>query len=397
MPYKILSMDGGGSWNLLQALTLGDLYGEDTPGSQVLAGFDLAIANSGGALVLAGLMLDRTPSQMVDMILNETRTIFQPDGFHPIAGAIGLAPKFSTEKKRQGLLAALPGSDTLSMREWAAPTGPNGKPVKALVPAFDYDRERATFFRTFDSAGGPKASGCALLDVIHASSNAPVIYFDKPARIDDPDHPNQLGRRYWDGAIGGYNNPVMAGVVEALAEAKKPADIRVLAVGTGNTRLAPYDASNTAPELIAENKSQGLTTDVRLIAGSILDDPPDAANYVAFNVLGKGMARPPTPLAPIDSGSLVRMNPMLQPVWNDARQGWDPPVAYADDLATFARLAGLGLAATEDPDLRSIRALYGFWKAGAVGNQPILSDPDTYELVIGDPTYAAAKARWAGF
>ncbi len=404
MVYRILSLDGGGSWAILQALALGDLYGKATPGKQVLANFDLAVANSGGSLVLAGLMLDKTPDDMVQLFLRETKRIFQPSGLvNVVAHAAKLPfPQFSTRKKREGLKNALQGSDALAMKAWQAPIGPNGAPVKAMISAFDYDRERETFFRTFKSAAGPRPSACRLLDVINASSTAPVIYFDEPAEFGDPDAPHHPANRYWDGAIGGYNNPVMAGIVELLAQGGaarvEPKDIRVLAIGTANTRLAPFDAANTAAELKAKRKSPGLG-DIGFIGGAVLDDPPAAANYVGFTVLSKGLAAPPTGGNPIDGGSFVRLNPMLQPVWNPGRGGWDPPAPYAGaaGLQAFDHLAGLSLAATEPADLQAIQDLFGYWVAGQIPNQPILADPDDFRLTIGDGAYATAKARWLSF
>lgn len=55
----------------------------------------------------------------------------------------------------------------------------------------------------------PAAKDATLVEAVHASTNAPIRYYDEPAEVS--------GRRYWDGALGGYNNPVLAAVVEALA------------------------------------------------------------------------------------------------------------------------------------------------------------------------------------
>ena len=72
-----------------------------------------------------------------------------------------------------------------------------------------------------------------LAEAIHASSNAPVNYFNAPAEIGD--------RRYWDGAIGGYNNPVLAGVIEAAVNAERYgtslSEIKALSLGTGSVVL----------------------------------------------------------------------------------------------------------------------------------------------------------------
>ncbi|MBC8644706.1 patatin-like phospholipase family protein [Flavobacterium lindanitolerans] len=55
--YKILSLDGGGSWSLLQLLTLKDRYPDKT-GHAILKEFDMVIANSGGSIILAALVED---------------------------------------------------------------------------------------------------------------------------------------------------------------------------------------------------------------------------------------------------------------------------------------------------------------------------------------------------
>ena len=54
MPFRVLSLDGGGSWALIEVRTLITLFGENATGHQVLRNFDLVAANSGGSLVLAG-------------------------------------------------------------------------------------------------------------------------------------------------------------------------------------------------------------------------------------------------------------------------------------------------------------------------------------------------------
>jgi hypothetical protein len=43
MGYRILSLDGGGAWALIEVRALIDLYDENTTRHQVLADFDLAV------------------------------------------------------------------------------------------------------------------------------------------------------------------------------------------------------------------------------------------------------------------------------------------------------------------------------------------------------------------
>ena len=56
MTFRILSLDGGGPWALLQAMALARLY-PGLDGHAILGRFDLAIANSGGSITLAGLAM----------------------------------------------------------------------------------------------------------------------------------------------------------------------------------------------------------------------------------------------------------------------------------------------------------------------------------------------------
>jgi patatin-like phospholipase/acyl hydrolase len=44
MAFKILSLDGGGTWALLEAMALEAIYG-DLPGRQILDQFDLVTGN----------------------------------------------------------------------------------------------------------------------------------------------------------------------------------------------------------------------------------------------------------------------------------------------------------------------------------------------------------------
>ena len=389
MPYRILSLDGGGTWAMLQAMALGDIYGAATPGHAILQDFDMAVANSGGSIVLAALMLDMTPDQMVGLFLNDAPQIFQPSGIVNLAlSALGLpVPRFSTNGKLQGLKATLGAQASTPLAGFPLPNGPGGQPVKAMISAFDYDRQRAQFFRSFDSAGGPKAATIALVDAVNASADPPVIFFDKPVSL------GTLAKRYWDGGVAGYNNPLMAGVVEAMAARIAPRDIAVRSVGTGTIMLAPVGAPNTPAELCLPGQKSGPITDLRELAGAILDDPPDSANYVAFNVLGNVMPIPaPSTASPVNSGSLVRLSPCVQPIWNAAASAWSLPAGYT--LESFKTIIGLDLAATAPDDLQAIHDLGVAWIGGAMPNQPVLPDPQTLQCVIGDPTYPDGKARW---
>lgn len=82
MVYRILSLDGGGTWSLIQVKALMALYGESTSGHTVLKDFDLVAGNSGGSLVLGGLVedlkLDKLFSYFADK-KNERQSFHRPN------------------------------------------------------------------------------------------------------------------------------------------------------------------------------------------------------------------------------------------------------------------------------------------------------------------------------
>src|SRR5690606_16757877 len=106
----------------------------------------------------------------------------------------------------------------------------------------------------------------SLLDAIHASSNAPLNYFDQPAEIRTGYRDQRLNFPgwYWDGAVGGFNNPVLAGLVEAMTNGhgKEADDYRILSLGTAVGRkpvIVGFDQGSSDQRLIFEaNKYNDL-------------------------------------------------------------------------------------------------------------------------------------------
>jgi uncharacterized protein len=160
MPFRVLSLDGGGSWALIEVRTLIALFGENVTGHQVLQNFDLVAANSGGSLVLAGLVEDLSLQQILQYFMDEDnrRSIFSPTtmiGDDILRSLLGVGPKY-------GAIAKLPALERLLPKTGDEPVagcmnkviGPDGLPVHLLVVGFDYDRNRAVFFRSAP-AGSP--------------------------------------------------------------------------------------------------------------------------------------------------------------------------------------------------------------------------------------------------
>lgn len=382
MGFRILSLDGGGTWALLEAMVLEDLY-PDCSGRQILSNFDLAVANSGGSIVLAGLVLDMSPADIRRFFEDQAKRgsiflekpIFQVWLSHRAA----LFPRYVAGDKRSGLRAALGPMAETRLSDWPThadwPKGPNGSSVGILIVAFDYDRLREDLLRSYSvPKTGATAEQITLVDAVNASTNAPVTYFDAPVLV---------GRkRYWDGAMGGYNNPLMAGVVDATCLGAELATLEILSLGTGTVRLVPPDLvpEGRRPDLLMPNVRPGISTDASRAGGCIIDDPPDSATYTAHIVLGN---------APDKVGRVVRMNPVVQPVRQNG--GWTYPPALPQ--ATFDGLTKLGMDAVKAGDVDLIKQLGIAWINYDAPNQPIRM-LDDLTCALGDPTYAEAKGRW---
>ena len=102
---RILSLDGGGAWALLEAMCLKDMFG-DIPGRQILAQFDMAVANSGGSIMLAGLALDFRPSQLIALFKNPQSRLaifVRLSWFQRQLARLPVFPRYATQEKLEGL------------------------------------------------------------------------------------------------------------------------------------------------------------------------------------------------------------------------------------------------------------------------------------------------------
>jgi hypothetical protein len=396
--YRILSLDGGGSWALIEAAALGDIYGLDTPGHEILSHFKLAIANSGGSLVLAGLILNMSPAAILDLLFNEEvrEGIFVKKLPNKMLDAIYEKlsfRKYKTAEKYAGLARAFNDYriDTPLDRLQAA----FGIETDIVISGFDYDRERAKFFRSrSDSRAGPPARNVTLRQAIHASSTAPVKFFDDPAEVKD----GEL-RRFWDGGVGGFNNPAMAGIIETLANDSALRNrIRILSLGTGNNFLPLAKRGARKNPLYKPWRNPGFFEDITLASQAIVADPPDAASFNAHVVLG-GALQPADPEKSVPPaslvGPLVRMNPLVRPRELNAEEPWDYPLGISPD--DFIRLTMLQLDAVAQEDVDAIRRFTKAWLEGQITNQAIRADGNNLKHEIGHEKYSEALSGWRNF
>lgn len=383
--YKILSLDGGGSWALIQAQTLLKLYG-DISGREILRKFDLVAATSGGSLVAGALAAGMKPTEVFELFDHEDkrRKVFVDKTFAFLTRFFGIGPRYVTAKKLVGLHDVLDSGSKCGVKGNTPLNGLkfNEKFPDFLITSFDYDRQRAVFFRSNENSKASSDPGnykpAWLAEALHASSNAPVNYFDEPAQFDNPAFKD---KRFWDGGTAGLNNPVLAGVTEAIANKEKPENIKVLSIGTGSVML-PLEDDFVHPPLAISRDSTGTLAAIKKLAKTIVDDPPDAATYNVFRIL-HGDADENQP-----DIRVVRFNPLIQPVRNASGQ-WSLPNTL--DEEEFSTLVKMDMDAVKQDEVDLIKQFCDLWIKGEVNNQPIQSHDDL-SCKIGQPTFDAAKS-----
>ena len=383
MVHRILSLDGGGAWAMLEAMCLADIF-DDAPGHQILSQFDLAVANSGGSIVLGGLAENLRPSDMVALFQNasdRTAIFSRLSWFQRQLARLPIFPRYSTERKLEGLRTVFgPLGDrplsSFSGAGWIK--GPSGADTRLLIVALDYDSLRARFFRSYSTPHGATADDIPLVEAVHASTDAPVEFFDQPADCD--------GHRYWDGAMAGMNNPLLAGVIDLLGGGIAASDLIALSIGTGTTKLAPATAVPPPPDDLAQPIAKAtIRTNIERAAGCILDDPPDSATFSTHIVLAAARGADPTTEA-----GVVRLSAMVRPVLET--DGWKVPRGLTVD--DFQALQKLEMDAVKDEDVALIGRLGAAWIAGTVPNQPIRMRSDNLASSLGEEIYGDAVARW---
>ena len=367
MTYRILTLDGGGSWALIEVRALMKIYGGGATGHQVLKDFDLVAANSGGSLVLAGLLENLSLNAILEYFLDENKLkdVFSYNGDigdSVLRGLLHLGPKYSAQHKYGAIRRLIPKTGDMRLAGIANRIiGPNAEPVHILIVSFDYDRNRAVFFRSAPANrpnwGEGQPAAVTLAGAVHASTNAPVNYFDGPASL--PNIPD----RYWDGGVTGCNNPVAAAVIEAIVLGQKPSNIRALSLGTGNVSL-PLAAPGAEPgELEAPRSETSIANDIRKLATAILDDPPDAASFIAHAITGAD-------LDPRDAikRRVIRMSPQPSPLPLQGG-GWTPPAQWS--VEQFKYLCTRDMDAVEPLEVTYIRDYCDAWLADQAPNQAI--------------------------
>ncbi len=235
MPFRILSLDGGGIRGAISAAILSEV--EKMIGSPLNQYFDLIAGTSTGSILAAAIAKGLTSENILQLYRNKGQRIF------PYSSLISLerlkvimqygvsAPKFSDRGLIQVLQEEL-GETKLSEID---------KSPRLLITAYDtIDRQFLVFksWRKFDPwANMPIWEACV------CSASAPTFF---PAHKLTVKLEN--GSKTYvviDGGIGA-NNPTACAVAEALYLGHYIKDISVLSIGTGMPKLKPEEQTEWA-------------------------------------------------------------------------------------------------------------------------------------------------------
>ncbi|MCE3227270.1 MAG: hypothetical protein K0S32_1821 [Bacteroidetes bacterium] len=438
MAFSILSFDGGGTWALIQARVLEERYGAEKKGHEILREYDLVIANSGGSLVMAMLCANKSVSEIRKTFENTDvlKAIFKKKFLSRIK-KWSVFPNYDTENKyevfREHLQNEFDGVSDEDLNKMGVkrinkkvpfgdvllPYLPKliGKPeLQIIITNFDYDRERAVYWRSNtnskmessyieEQTGNPRTDifkTVTLAGAIHGSSNAPIQFFDDPATVEVSEFQNEnkksTKRLYWDGAVGGNNNPVKAGVLEALANSdnreKMRKEIRVVSIGTSNT-IQPVlygHAGECQPQygwLVRYSKIDDVFEDLERMANSIIADPPDASAFDAHQVLD-------LPYKSEDQ-RFIRINPLVKPILkkdSGSRDGWCMPGGEKWTPETMEDLFTLDMAVSTEEGVKLINLLCDDYFKGLFHNQGIRIGGRDMSAILGHKLFQPAMDHW---
>jgi uncharacterized protein len=229
-PYRVLSLDGGGMRGIYTAAFLDRLVVQlaRTRGAESLdlgKGFDLITGTSTGAIVASALAVGRPLGEIVKLYRDHGREIFP----HRIKGTLsaiwrmfvgGSYVRQGDAVLRAALTDVLKGATMLDVF--------NKRGISLSIPAVAMSSHRSWVFKK-TPASGARDDHYPLVDVCMASSAAPI--FRSLAAVKDPNGDHGIIQVFADGGLWA-NNPIMVGLVDALACAPRDAPIEIFSLGT---------------------------------------------------------------------------------------------------------------------------------------------------------------------
>jgi patatin-like phospholipase/acyl hydrolase len=277
-PIRILSLDGGGIYQMTAAMALVDL--ERRTGRRIAELFDFVAGTSAGALLgLACLVPDAagnsryTAAELLTLYEEEAGVVFKSSLWHWLKALGGLIDE---KYEATGLESAL--AEVFGQVPLAASLRPT------MIPVYDIDHDVPYFFRAHRAQADP-AHAFQMRDVVRAATAAPAYF--PPARID-----SAAGHRLAciDGGVVAFN-PALWAYLEARALWPECQDMVVASFGqTRRDHGLQYDkvlgwgrVNWISPvfELMCDAGAVATNAQVR----RLLADVPEQPRYFRFDAM----------------------------------------------------------------------------------------------------------------
>lgn len=228
-PFKVLSLDGGGIRGLYTACVLQGVlkrFLPDSNSSPDLGGcFDLIVGTSTGGILACALAAGVPIDEVIDLYKYDGPKIFtNPKKSHFILKYVwALSAFFKSANSNQILRQSL---ENLFNLETVGELFTRRK-IGLCLSSIDLLTEQSRVFKTGHIDSKKLDDPISLVDICMATSAAPIYL--PLVSVDSP-----LGNGYGVFADGGLwaNNPIMIGLIEALAMSEPNRCIQILSVGT---------------------------------------------------------------------------------------------------------------------------------------------------------------------
>lgn len=230
-PYRVLSLDGGGTRGIYTAAFLDRLLRHQAARDGVSGdldlgrGFDLVTGTSTGAIVGCAAAVGVPMSRVERLYRDHGRAIFP----HRITGKASVIHRALSGRRyvragdaalRSALTDVLGGTTMLDVYR--------DRGISLSIPAVRMSTHRAWVFKKTPRSG-VRDDHYPLVDVCMASSAAPI--YRSLAAIDEPGGGGGGKQVFADGGLWA-NNPIMVGLTDALTVAEPDQAIEIFSLGT---------------------------------------------------------------------------------------------------------------------------------------------------------------------
>lgn len=235
-PFRVLTLDGGGMRGLYTAILLQRMVQlfdskyqvKKSDGSVAIPdigkAFDLICGTSTGAILACALAVGVPIDEVIKLYIEEGKNIFpspQPSSWLKYLWALKYRKKAAANAdKLKELLDHFFKNETIKNMY-------DKRNISICIPTINASNHRAWVFKTPHFPDKHRDINYKLSDVCLASSAAPIFF--PIANVANPDNGSE--QYFVDGGLWA-NNPIMVGLIEAVAFTKKEQPVELISIGT---------------------------------------------------------------------------------------------------------------------------------------------------------------------